>query len=67
MEVLDVDEVDLPLERLRDADEVFLTSSTRDVHPVARIDDLELAPCPGPRTAEATAAFAAIQDRTLDP
>lgn len=67
LEVLDVDEVDLPIERLRDADEVFLTSSTRDVHPVARIDDLDLSPCPGPRTTEAVAAFAAIAARTLDP
>jgi len=67
LEVLDVDEVDLSLDELRAADEVFLTSSTRDVHPVARVDDVELAPCPGPLTAAAQAAFAAIQARTLDP
>jgi branched-chain amino acid aminotransferase len=67
LEVLEVDEVDLPLGRLDEADEVFLTSSTRDVHPVARVDDRELTPCPGPRTTEAIAAFAAIEARTLDP
>lgn len=67
VEVLDVDEVDLPIDRLAEADEVFLTSSTRDVHPVARVDDRELSPCPGPLTAAAASAFAAIEARTLDP
>jgi branched-chain amino acid aminotransferase len=33
----------LPYDVLFEADEVFITSSTRDVHPVTRVDDRELA------------------------
>lgn len=32
-------EVDLDMQVLREADEVFITSSTRDVHPVSALDD----------------------------
>jgi branched-chain amino acid aminotransferase len=39
LEWFDVIERDLPFSVLDDADEVFLTSSTRDVHPVVRVDD----------------------------
>ncbi len=35
-------EADLDLNTLNTADEVFLTSSTRDVHPVTRVDSREL-------------------------
>ena len=67
IEAIDVEEVDIPMARLAVADEVFLTSSTRDVHPVATIDGAALPACPGPLTQAATAAFAAIERRTLDP
>jgi branched-chain amino acid aminotransferase len=40
--VAEVEEQDLPYEVLMSADEVFITSSTRDVHPVVRVDDREL-------------------------
>lgn len=50
-------EADLPYDVLLRADEVFLTSSTRDVHPVTGIDDRELAA--GPVTAAVAGAFAA--------
>ncbi|MFN8016805.1 MAG: aminotransferase class IV [Acidimicrobiales bacterium] len=67
-ELLDVAERDdLGLDDLRRADEAFLTSSTRDVHPIAAVDGIALAACPGPRTREAIAAFADLQARTLDP
>lgn len=39
LEWFDVLERDLPFSALDDAQEVFLTSSTRDVHPVVRVDD----------------------------
>lgn len=39
LEWCDAREVDLPMSVLSSADEVFLTSSTRDVHPVVRLDD----------------------------
>ena len=35
----DVKEVDLPMSVLRDVDEAFLTSSTRDIQPISKIDD----------------------------
>ncbi|MFI9272645.1 aminotransferase class IV [Kitasatospora sp. NPDC052896] len=60
------EEVDLPYEVLREADEVFLTSSLRDVQAVSRIDDREL-PAPGPVTAKAMALFAARAADDLDP
>jgi branched-chain amino acid aminotransferase len=67
VEVLDVDEVDLPIERLADVDEAFLTSSTREVQPISAIDGRTLDACPGPLTTHAVETFAALRDRTLDP
>lgn len=52
------EEADLPLGVLAEADEVFLTSSTRDIQAVHRVDDRELAPAPGPVTAKAQRIFA---------
>lgn len=51
-------EADLPLEALREADEVFLTSSLRDVQAVHRVDDRTLPAAPGPVTAKAMRVFA---------
>jgi branched-chain amino acid aminotransferase len=56
LEWADVVEQDLPVGLLLDADEVFLTSSTRDVQPVHAVGDRELAP--GPVTARLAAVFA---------
>ncbi len=69
LELVEVTETDaLRLGDLGDAEEVFLTSSTRDVHPVATVDGVDLpTPCPGPVTTAAQAAFADLQARTLDP
>ncbi|URM92020.1 aminodeoxychorismate lyase [Streptomyces sp. MRC013] len=53
-----VRETDLPAEVLHTADEVFLTSTLRDVQAVHRVDDRELAPAPGPVTAGAMRVFA---------
>lgn len=41
-----VEEMDLPWESLGDADALMLTSSTRDVQPVHRIDERDLSPLP---------------------
>lgn len=69
LEVTDAVETDeLTLDDLRTADEAFLTSSTRDVQTIAGVDDRSLSPpVPGPVTAAADEAFAALQTRTLDP
>jgi len=60
----DAAETDLPLDVLQTADEVFLTSSTRDVQPVDRIGDRRLQP--GPVTAAVAARFTELS-RDLDP
>lgn len=67
VEALDVVEASIPLERLNDADEAFLTSSTRDIQPISRIDDRILSDVPGPLTRRAQAAFAKIEGTSLDP
>lgn len=65
-ELVDVVEEDLPLAVLDEADEVLLTSSTRDVQGQHRVDDRML-DAPGPRTREAAAAFADLVARDIDP
>jgi branched-chain amino acid aminotransferase len=63
---LDVEVRPVAMDELDDAAEVFLTSSTRDVHPVHAFDGRPL-PAPGPVTAGVQRAFAALQARSLDP
>lgn len=60
------EEADLPLDALQDAEEVFLTSTTRDVQAVTRVDDRRL-PGTGPVTAKAMAVFAERSGDDLDP
>ncbi|MEU5157999.1 aminodeoxychorismate lyase [Streptomyces sp. NPDC020875] len=50
-------ETDLPFDVLARADEIFLTSSLRDVQAVHRIDGRELPGAPGPVTAKAMRIF----------
>ena len=50
----------------RDADEVFLTSTGRDVQPVHRVDDRTY-PSDGPLTKSAAEAFAALVATSADP
>ncbi len=58
-------ERDFTMEQLRDAREVFITSSTRDVHPVTAIDGRILAV--GPRTAMIAGEFAKRCAWDIDP
>ena len=60
-----VREASLPYDVLRTADEVFITSSTRDVHPVAKVDDRPLST--GPVTAALAELFAARAGADPDP
>ncbi|MFD6890019.1 aminotransferase class IV [Streptomyces sp. NPDC059957] len=60
-------ETDLPFEALEQAEEVFLTSSLRDVQAVVRIDGRELGSGPGPVTAEAMRIFDARSAEDTDP
>lgn len=61
-----VERDDLTFDDLRRASEAFLTSSTRDVHPIHAVDGVPL-DAPGPLTRLAAAAFATLQAQTLDP
>jgi len=51
-------EADLPISALAEADEAFLTSTSRDVHPIRRVDGKELSAAPGPLTRRAMTAWA---------
>jgi branched-chain amino acid aminotransferase len=59
---LAIEEVDQPLVAVQEADEVFITSSTRDVHPVDAVLGADGSPVwerrPGPMTARIAAVFA---------
>ncbi|MQS06851.1 aminotransferase class IV [Streptomyces alkaliphilus] len=60
-------EVDLPLEVLREADEIFLTSTTRDVQALHRVDDREVSDAPGPVTARLMSEFTERSSADRDP
>ncbi|MPY60513.1 aminotransferase class IV [Streptomyces spongiae] len=60
-------ETDLPLDVLERADEVFLTSTLRDVQAVHRVDSRELPGAPGPVTAKAMRVFEERAGNDLDP
>jgi branched-chain amino acid aminotransferase len=62
---LEVREEAMPVEVLREADEVFITSSTKDVLAVHAVDDHLLAP--GPVTKRAADVFARLSGQRLDP
>ena len=62
-----VSEEELPLSALADADEAFLTSSTRDVQAISSVDGSALPATPGPLTKTAADAFRDLQARDSDP
>ena len=66
IEWFDAHEQALPLSVRQTADEVFLTSSTRDVHPVVRLDDREWL-VPGPVSTLVRQEFAAHIAHDIDP
>lgn len=63
----DADEEHVPMEALADADEVLLTSTTRDVQPLAMLDGRDLPGASGAVARRAMAAIADLQARDLDP
>ncbi|MDX3852648.1 aminodeoxychorismate lyase [Streptomyces sp. AK02-01A] len=60
-------ETELPLDVLERADEIFLTSSLRDVQAVHRVDGRELPGAPGPLTGKAMRVFEERSGADLDP
>ena len=67
LEVTDAVEEEVPLDELSDVDEAFLSSSTREVQPIANIDGRALPRAPGPLTSAAADAFAELVAREIDP
>ncbi|WP_103501388.1 MULTISPECIES: aminotransferase class IV [Streptomyces] len=67
LEWTDAEEAELPMDVLDRAEEVFLTSSTRDVQAVARIDGRDLPGAPGPVTAAAMRVFDERSAADIDP
>jgi branched-chain amino acid aminotransferase len=65
-EGLAVVEEAMPLDVLQRADEVFLTSSIKDVFPVSAVDGRPL-PAPGPVTGRVADVWARHADKGMDP
>ncbi|WP_214411687.1 aminotransferase class IV [Sphaerisporangium fuscum] len=60
-------ETDVPISALYEAEEAFLTSTTRDVQPIRVVDDTVLPVAPGPITAKAMRVFAERSAADIDP
>ncbi|MFF5212117.1 aminotransferase class IV [Streptosporangium sp. NPDC000396] len=60
-------EEDVPLSALYEAEEAFLTSTTRDIQPIRAVDQTVLPVAPGPITAKAMEVFAERSAADLDP
>lgn len=63
----DADEDDLPITALAGADEVLLTSTTREVQPLRELDGRPLPGVDGPVARRAMAAIADLPARDIDP
>jgi branched-chain amino acid aminotransferase len=66
LELTGAAERDLQGDRLAEVDEAFLTSTTRGVQPIGRLDGRELPNAPGPLTLKAAEAFGELAARGLD-
>jgi len=64
---IEIGETTTPVGALHDADEAFLTSTTREVQPIAAVDERALPSVPGPLTSTLATAFTALVARDLDP
>ncbi len=67
LEITEAKETSLPLSALHDAEEAFLSSATRGVHPVRSVDGADLPSCPGPITEAAKRSLKALEAENLDP
>jgi branched-chain amino acid aminotransferase len=67
IEQMDVVEATLPVAALADVREAFLTSSTRIVQSIGRVDDIELEIVDGPLTTAAVEVMAALIASDVDP
>ena len=67
LDIIEIDELDVPMQALHDTTEAFVTSTTRDVLAVAHVDGVALRHAPGPLTSAAAKAFAALKAESLEP
>jgi branched-chain amino acid aminotransferase len=67
LQLCDVEERDVPMSALVQADEAFLTSTTREVQAIAAVDGHALPAGPGPMTRAAMEAFSNLVATDLDP
>lgn len=63
----ELEERDIPIGDLGAASEAFLTSTSRDVHPIATVDSNPLTNAPGPLTKHAMAIWNECAARDIDP
>ncbi len=61
------EEADLPLDSLAEADEAFLSGTTRDVQPIRNVNGNPLPAAPGPVTRKAAATFTLRAAENIDP
>jgi branched-chain amino acid aminotransferase len=61
------EETDLPFDALAEADEAFLSGTTRDVQPIRNVNGNPLPAAPGPVTKKAAEIFALRAAESLDP
>lgn len=61
------EEADLSPDDLRSSDEAFLSSTTREVHPITRVDGVALPSSPGAVSSRVAEAYRALVERDLDP
>jgi branched-chain amino acid aminotransferase len=62
-----VEETAVPLEALATSDEAFLTSTTREVQPIADVDGQTRGSAPGPVTRHLAGLYTGLVERELDP
>jgi branched-chain amino acid aminotransferase len=67
LEWVGAQEEDVPLTALAEAQEAFLTGTTRDVQPIRRVNGSVLAAVPGPVTRKAAEVFAMRSAESPDP
>jgi branched-chain amino acid aminotransferase len=63
----DCKEADVSIDALANADEAFLSSTTREVQPIAHVDGVALPAAPGPAATALATAFRALVARDIDP
>ncbi|MGK0188460.1 MAG: branched-chain amino acid aminotransferase [Verrucomicrobiales bacterium] len=64
---LPVEETDVPIATLTKVDEAFLTSSLREVQPIALIDGTPANDCPGPISQKLRTQFRSLVQEQIDP